>query len=409
MQQIRQLVKEETAKRADAVQWLTSLRDKLLGLRVIWIEHGNEDDAYIIFETLNSRGKDLEVVDLLKNHLLNKLRSTGNPQADVVRSRWNDMRARLESDGVKDRLDINKFILHWWLSQDEYVAQRKLFRAIKNKVKTKPAAQSRLESLVRDAPLYRAALEPASRTWPIEESDAKRSLQALVDFRVVQPAPLLLSLLRSRSETPKLQARQFRSTLQTIERFHFQYTVVSQLGSSGGVSEMYAKAARELSSANTPETRVAALADIRAKLVARQPERDIFLTTFVSRFIFTNRQTRESKLVRYVLGNILRHLSPTTGQDDLTIEHILSQENISSGTPEEIVGSIGNLILVSDQVNSKLSSREFKAKKSILGSKGKAYDVGGVLDRVSWGTDEIAARALLLAEVAYDKVWKLPV
>jgi hypothetical protein len=65
---------------ADPTEWLTHVRDKLLSLKVIWVEHSNEDDAYIIFETLNSRGKDLEVVDLLKNLIFNKLRSSSNPQ-----------------------------------------------------------------------------------------------------------------------------------------------------------------------------------------------------------------------------------------------------------------------------------------------------------------------------------------
>lgn len=409
LRQIRDLVTSETKKRNQPVKWLTDVRDRLLGLRVIWIEHGNEDDAYTIFETLNSRGKDLEVVDLLKNHLFSKLRSSGNAPADVIRSQWNDMRVVLEPDGAVDRIDVNRFILHWWISQEDYVAQRKLFKAIKEKVGSKAAAQRRLDSLGNDAPLYRAALEPGSRKWPMEEEAAKRSLQALVDFRVVQPGPLLLSLLRARSATPKLKAAQFRTALQTIERFHFQYTVVSQLSSSGGVSEMYAKAARELSSAKSAAERSAALDDIRSKLVARKPERELFVEAFTTRFIFTNVLTRESKLVRYVLAEILRFLNPATSQESLTIEHILSQEKLGSGASDQDVGSIGNLILVSQTLNTKLGNKEFKVKKQLLGSDaGKPYDIGGVLDQDAWGTREIRTRAKLLGELAYDKVWRLP-
>lgn len=40
-------------------QKLLQIRDRLLSLRVIVVELDNEDDAYIIFETLNSRGKTL--------------------------------------------------------------------------------------------------------------------------------------------------------------------------------------------------------------------------------------------------------------------------------------------------------------------------------------------------------------
>lgn len=134
---VRQRIAEEVSKRQEPVSWLRELRDRLLGLRVIWIEHSNEDDAYVIFETLNSRGKDLEVVDLLKNLLLSKQRSSGNPAADSSRATWDRMRNELEASDHKKRIDPNRFILHWWLSQEEYVAERKLFPAVKKKIKTK--------------------------------------------------------------------------------------------------------------------------------------------------------------------------------------------------------------------------------------------------------------------------------
>lgn len=410
LSQIQKLINDVVTERRDPVTWLVEVRDRLLGLRVIWVEHGNEDDAYIIFETLNSRGKDLEVVDLLKNHLLNKLRGTGNTAADTFRSKWAEMRSQLESTDAKSRIDVNRFILHWWLSQEEYVAQRKLFRSIKGKVKTKPAANARLNSLLRDVPLYRAVLQPESRKWPLEEAEAKRSLQALAEFGIVQPTPLLLSLMRARTDQPKLNAAQLRRTLQTIERFHFQYTVVSQLSSSGGVSEMYAKAARELNDAGTDQQKRAhVLDDIRDKLVSRAPDRDQFMLAFAERFYFTNDNTRDSKLVRYVLARFLRHTSPSTGLDHLTIEHVMSQDEMGGGQPLEVVGSIGNLLLVSEPVNTKLGNKDFATKKKILAKDGLPYDIGGILDQDVWTASEIEARTELLAGLAYDQVWKLPV
>ena len=53
---------------------LIEIRNKLLKLKLIFVELDNEDDAYIIFETLNTRGKDLRVSDLVKNHLTKILR-----------------------------------------------------------------------------------------------------------------------------------------------------------------------------------------------------------------------------------------------------------------------------------------------------------------------------------------------
>lgn len=402
-------VADELGKRQDALDWLKNLRDRLLGLRVIWIEHSSEDDAYVIFETLNSRGKDLEVVDLLKNHLLNRLRGTGNPAADTSRAKWDKMRNELEAGDGRRRIDPNRFILHWWLSQEDYVAERKLFPAVKKKVKSKPLARARLDSLVRDAPLYRAAIEPQSRNWPMEDGEAHRSLGALSTFGIVQPAPLLLALIRARTDSVKLGASQFKRTLQMIERFHFQHTIVSQLRSSGGVSEMYAKAARELHAAGKDQqARAIVLDEIRSKLVARRPDREQFVLAFQERFLFTNEYTRDSKLVRYVLESFLRDASPSTSTSHLTIEHIMSQRDLSTGAALQAVGGIGNLLLVSEAVNSKLGHKNFPAKKSILADIGAGYDIGGVLDKDQWTETEIVQRAQLLGERAFDRVWKIP-
>ena len=407
--QIRRQITEEVGKRQDPLTWLLELRDRILGLKVIWIEHSNEDDAYIIFETLNSRGKDLEVVDLLKNHLLARLRGTGNAAADTYRTTWDAMRDLLEAADSRGRIDPNRFILHWWLSQEDYVAQRKLFRAIKAKVNSLPLAKSHLESLVRDASLYRKVVEPQAR-WPIETAEAGRSLAALALFGIVQPAPLLLSLMRARQASPKLGASQFNKTLQTIERFHFQRTVVSQLSSSGGVSEMYAKAARELYAAGADQSaRVAVLSDLRGKLNERKPDREQFVLAFEERFVFTNDLTRDSRLVRYVLSALLREAHPNTGIENLTIEHIMPQDKIGNGETAATVGSLGNLLLVSETINRRLGNKSFAAKKAVLSTHGAAFDVGGILSESSWSDREIRARARLLGERAYDVVWKLPV
>lgn len=411
LHQVGQLIQAEVDRRQNPKPWLLELRDRLLGLKVIWVEHGNEDDAYIIFETLNSRGKDLEVVDLLKNHLLYRLRETNNAKADTSRLKWNKMRDQLEASVGRERIDPNRFILHWWQSRSDYVAQRKLFSAIKKSVKSKSAAQDCLDQLSYDGPLYRAVVEPASRKWLVEVAAAGRSLEALALFGVVQPAPLLLSLMRSRTSTPKLGAAQFNQTLQSIERYHFQHTVVSQLSSSGGVSQMYAKAARDLHAAGSnQQSRTDVLQDIRGKLTTRRPDRDQFILAFQERFVFTNDHTRDKKLVQYVLRCLLRHAHPDTGLDNLTIEHLMPQDQIGADTASATVGSIGNLLFVSEKLNGKLDNQDFAAKKKILGGQdGLPYDLGGVLDQSEWGAAEIEARSKLLAEAAYDAVWKLPV
>lgn len=83
---------------------LEEIRDALLALQLITVELDNEDDAYLVFETLNTRGKDLGVADLVKN-LLTRLIKNKNKSVDVSKDKWTGLRQELESSNAE--LDIN--------------------------------------------------------------------------------------------------------------------------------------------------------------------------------------------------------------------------------------------------------------------------------------------------------------
>ena len=65
------------AKKAARVQEeLCKIRDKVLNLKLIFAAMDNDEDAYVISETLNTRGKDLTLSDLVKSHLARLLKPT---------------------------------------------------------------------------------------------------------------------------------------------------------------------------------------------------------------------------------------------------------------------------------------------------------------------------------------------
>ena len=81
--------KEQTAEQnnEDAVKWLNKVRDSVFDLNVILVTLDNEDDAYLIFETLNTRGKDLALADLLRNHFAKFLKPTSHSKAGTALSK----------------------------------------------------------------------------------------------------------------------------------------------------------------------------------------------------------------------------------------------------------------------------------------------------------------------------------
>jgi len=124
---------------------LLSVRDKLMRLQLILIQLTSEDDAYLIFETLNTRGKDLTVSDLVKNHLTRTLKIK-NKGVDVAREKWEGIRTLF--DESSEDIDINRFLHHSWLSRHPYLPEKKLFKEIKRSV-GRTTAQELLGSTVR--------------------------------------------------------------------------------------------------------------------------------------------------------------------------------------------------------------------------------------------------------------------
>lgn len=381
---------------------LVDIRDKLLALSMIFVELDDEDAACLVFETLNARGKDLRVSDLVKNHLAKHLKKK-TKTVDTFKVRWEQVVETIEGSGAA--ISVDSFIHHHWLSTSDYTSEKKLFRPIKRAVKSGGAGDY-LDGLVRECVIYRSIFEPHSSSWSKSEAKIKASLHGLTVFGVRQPAPYVLSLL-ARLREKGLKAKHVAEALAAVEVFHFQSTAIASQSSSGGISQMYAKHAREVRDAKTVDAAVKSIRELKAKLKSRLPDPEEFRAGF-AQLSFSDEYTRDKKLVKYTLGRLTQHGLKLEGLDTelLTIEHLAPQSG--SSLELEHIANIGNLVLVGDKLNSeKLGSKSFKLKKPLLV---KANDVwkDEVLRRAkAWGSTKIESRASVLAQIALDEVWKI--
>ena len=158
---------------------LLQLRESVLSLNVILITLDSEEDAYLIFETLNTRGKDLALADLVKNHLAKHLK-TKNQSLDGLSLKWTKMRETIEG---KRELDTDTFLYHWWLSKYEYTAQKNIYKEFRRKI-GKANALATLDELSSAADQYRAINDPPFANWEKQRAQARSSLEALNLFRV---------------------------------------------------------------------------------------------------------------------------------------------------------------------------------------------------------------------------------
>jgi hypothetical protein len=393
----------EEKKRDAKKDKLISIREKALRLQLILIELTSEDDAYLIFETLNTRGKDLTISDLVKNHLTRLLKPT-NKGVDATRDKWNGILELFDASTAE--IDVNRFIHHFWLSRSPYITERKLFKEIKRTV-AKPKAKEFLDALSQDARIYRTLFEPDWHKWKKEEHELHDSIRALNLFRVVQPVPMLLSILRDYI-SKQLTLKQARSILRSMEDFHAQFTGVTQQRTGGGTAKMYALAARQLTAASGKDAKARVIKEFLGKLRERVPSLAEFEAGFAD-LRYSAEATKQRPLIRYLLRRIdiaLRR-GPTVDYDRMSIEHIAPQNPpAKSGVPPEAMSAIGNLILVPEKLNEKLANKSFEAKRRLL-QKEKVPVDETLQAAEEWTAEGIQERGKALAKLCHDKVFKI--
>ena len=272
-------------KQGVKVQRLVNLRESVLNLKIIFVKLENEDDAYLIFETLNTRGKDLAVTDLVKNHFTKLLKSKG--AVDSVKIKWSKILETVYESAADITSDA--FLYHFWASRHEATPVKKLYSVLKKKVDAKNAKEY-LDALVRDVEFYRAIHEP-SYMWAKDEKRVAESLRAIQVFRVVQPTPALLSLVRAYKDG-KIKFAKLAEAIEAIEKFHFTFTAITSSRSSGGISGMYSSFARKLFEAPDSNQAAVEIKGFIQKLRERRPSLEEVSLGFRD-VIFTNSATKQ--------------------------------------------------------------------------------------------------------------------
>lgn len=382
---------------------LIGIREKVLSLKLIFIALDSEEDAYIIFETLNTRGRDLKVADLFRTHLT-KLLPNKNHNVDRPKDRFNQIVNKIENDSEQD-ISMSTFLHHQWLSCYDYTTEKKIFKELKKTVSNKDDAKIFLDELEYDSDIYQIIHSPGSKKWRIEELALQDALKALLIFRVKQQMPFILSVIREYLKR-QIKLKVAIKALKAVENFHFIFTAVTSQRSSGGIAFMYALHARELKNAKSDLERVATIEKLIKKLHSKLPSYDEFLTNFKD-ILYSEKHTKKKELVKYILSRFSQHYLVGSKLDliRMTIEHLGPQSG-KSNIPENTAAMLGNLILVDTDLNQKLGVKPFSEKKKMLIGNQIWID-DQIKKATSWTEQTIVLRTEDLASKAFNEVWKI--
>lgn len=211
-----------------------------------------ESDAYLIFETLNDRGVELAIADLIKNYLFGLSR---DDTTDVQRA-W--LTALSSFDVNTEEQTFTNFIRHYWSSVAGPTRERELYRALRREVRSADGAVELARSLARSSPNYAALLDASHHRWR-ETPGIDLSLVAnLLGLSLEQNRPLLLAVLDEVDDHNEIGR-----ILRTVLNAGVRGLIVGGIG--GGTTErQYADAARSVRSgrSRTAETVFDDLAEI---------------------------------------------------------------------------------------------------------------------------------------------------
>lgn len=390
---------DDAAKfRRAAKKWLDQVRDKILSLKVISITLDNQDDAYTIFETMNTRGKDLTAADLAKNHFLRLLPVKGKA-LDRPKDYWLEMQDELER--AFRPIQFKTFLHHYWLSKYPFTTEKQLFRSIRDTVNA-ANVKDVIQELRSDTVLYKGISEPLSlEIWGKPTKDIADSLFCISNILNIQIAnPFLLTVLRL-YKAKLLKDGQVRELFGVVEKYHYMHTTISALPSSGGISQMYAAHARDLANAVDANARGVSIQDFKKKIKDRVPAKEVFVSKF-KQLSYANARQRD--VLRYTLWKIekARNAALEVDRSAGTLEHLLPQ---ASGLP--IAHSIGNLLLVPRKFNGEvLGNKGVEEKVKLLQASGFPLEPE-MIGAKAWNKEQIEKRLQSMADYAYDHVWKI--
>ena len=150
-----QRVKNRIDKKGEFVEALIELeeciRDKMVS---ILISVADEANSYLIFETLNDRGLELSVADLLKNYLF----SRGSDKIKEIQRKWEEINL------LADRFELTKFIRYYWLSKYGTVTEKDLYRRIATELRNSSQIFDFVNQLRESAEIYTATIQ-AVKNW----------------------------------------------------------------------------------------------------------------------------------------------------------------------------------------------------------------------------------------------------
>lgn len=369
-------------------------------LQVVMINLTDNDDPYLIFESLNFKGEPLSQADLVRNYVLMRFRhspTSGGEQERVYNRHWRPLENELGGS-------LTEFLRHYSMKEGEDIRQGGIYAAIKNRLRqldTTAKVEAEMEAMRTCGSFYARFLNPEQET----NGAIRRRLEHLRDLEVKTSFPLLLRLFSARHERA-LTDEDLEQCLALVESFAVRRSVCGV--PTNALAKLFLQWARNFPAAGHLAWLHSAMSDGKGN--RRFPRDEEFAESFCK-----SPQYGRGATV-FVLHELEKNFEHKEAVDlsSVTVEHVLPQtltpewiEELGEGaeaTHARLLDTVGNLTLTG--YNSELQNSPFATKKTLLQTTHIELN-RWILAQSNWTAAQIEERAKLLLPIA-TSLWVGP-
>lgn len=350
-----------------------------------------DDNPYLVFESLNAKGRPLTQADLIRNYFF--MRIHFDKQDEVYKTYWHPMQTALNDD-------LTEYIRHYLMRGGNIIKQGDVYYALKENVSTTNAVEY-LKELKKFSVYYQRLKYPEFEP----ELELQKRFRRLNRIEVTTAYPLLLNFYSNYSDN-KISKADFVTILKTLENYLIRRFVCNV--ATNQLNKIFPAVYPAITS-KFPDNIVEGFKNV---LQGRGYPKDneFFLRFRETKFYGGGDRVVKTKLILETLEDSYAH-KEAVPFDNLTVEHLMPQ-TLSEWWQKELgdeweethdlfLHTIGNLSLTA--YNTELSNDDFPTKKKTLNE--SHLELNKYFSALpNWTRKEIEQRAEVLAKKALE-IW----
>ena len=362
-------------------------------LSVVSIILENDDNPYIVFESLNAKGLSLTQADLIRNYFFMRIDTTEQDQ--IYKYYWLPMQDTLGEQ-------LTEFMRHYLASDGVIVKKDEVYLVLKKKVDCNKNTLAELNRIKQFSDYYDKIINPEKENNLSIQQNLIRIKR--LDFTVLYP--FLLNCY-FHYETKELTSIEFVEVLKILENFLIRRFICNMptQGLNKILPTLYINAIKQspnfvdglrsyLQSQNYPKD-----SDFRRSLIE-------------SRLYGNGDKQQKTRLILETIEHSFNHKEQPNFDGKVSIEHIMPQtlskiwqSQLGENWQQDYdlyLNTLGNLTLTA--YNPELSNKSFNEKKQLFIQSNFSLNKY-FFDIEQWNSEAIEKRADYLADTAL-KIWQ---